>query len=108
MWVLILTLQYFVFIAVWNIRYPNITRFMLYELRKISLGEFFDDLELSKTIPEFFGIEAKESKATEEKVGEERLGSADSVLFNFGPTLLLGTILFLVVIIASLTIYIVC
>ena len=39
--------QLFVYIAVWNIRYPSITRFLLYELRKISLGEFLDDLELS-------------------------------------------------------------
>lgn len=47
MWILILTLQFFVFIAVWSIRYPSVIRFLLYELRKISLGEFMDDLELS-------------------------------------------------------------
>ena len=98
MWVLILTLQFFVFIAVWNIRYPNITRLVLFELRKISLGEFVDDLQLSEKIPALLGIDFKAKSATEETVGEERLGSQTGVFHNFGPTLLLGSCVFFFII----------
>ena len=48
MWVLIMTLQFFVFIARWQIKYPHRLRFLLHEFRRIALGEFMDDLDFGK------------------------------------------------------------
>ena len=53
---LIYILQFFVFIAVWQIDFPNLTKAVLKELRRIALGEFFDDLEIGKRLSNFFGI----------------------------------------------------
>ena len=108
MWILILTLQFFVYIAAWNIRFPPITRFLLHELRKISLGEFLDDLEIGKHILEPIGIVAQSDSATDEKVGEERLGSSKGVLSNFGATLILISIGFIVLIAITLLIVYLC
>mmetsp|Transcript_1153 Transcript_1153/g.1718 ORF Transcript_1153/g.1718 Transcript_1153/m.1718 type:complete len:185 (+) Transcript_1153:2442-2996(+) len=108
MWVLILTLQFFVFIAVWNIRFPKITRFLLHELRKISLGEFIDDLEVSTRIPAFFGIESEVSSGADEKVGEDRLGSKDGIFSNFGAAMILASsVLVMIVILITLSYFLV-
>ena len=45
------------------------------ELKKISLGEYLDDLVLSKDIAEWFGFDVEILNGFEEKVGLERLGS---------------------------------
>lgn len=58
LWILILMLQFFVFMALWQVRYPPNTRFLLFELRRIVLGEFMDDLEVGATISSELGIEA--------------------------------------------------
>ena len=75
MWILILTLQFFVYIASWQIRYPGTVNFLLYELKRIALGEFMDDLSLGNEINDAFGIPPNDQSAAEEKVGESRLGS---------------------------------
>ena len=98
MWVLILILQFFVYIAVWQVRYPKILTFIFFELKKIALGEFMDDIDIGGTVLQNFGIDYSKSSPTEEKVGEERLGSSDPLAF-FGPTMLLGTILFIFLIV---------
>ena len=98
MWTLILTLQFFVYIASWNIRFPPITRFLLHELRKISLGEFLDDFEIGKHVLEPIGIVSQSDSATDEKVGEERLGSGKGMSSSFGATLILASIGFAVLI----------
>ena len=67
-----------------------------------------DDLELSSKIPAFFGIEANESAATDQKIGDERLGSKESVFANFGPTLILASCVFVFIILLVTTIYIIC
>jgi len=46
MWTLVLTLQFLLFIAIWNINYPETTLLVLFELRKVALGEFIDDVPL--------------------------------------------------------------
>lgn len=46
MWILILTLQFFVYMATWQVRYPGTLHFLLYELKRIALGEFMDDLDI--------------------------------------------------------------
>ena len=47
---------------------------MLYELRRIVLGEFMEDLELGDILSDSFGIGSRDESATEEKLGEDRLG----------------------------------
>jgi len=93
MWVLILTLQFFVYMATWQVRYPGKLHFILYELKRIALGEFMDDLPLGDKVNEYLGLPQSESSAAEEKVAEERLGSG-SIAQNFGATLLLGSVIF--------------
>ena len=48
MWVLILTLQFFVFIALWQIKYPLKIKFIVAEFRRMALGEFIDDFDFGK------------------------------------------------------------
>ena len=101
-----MTLQFFVYIASWNIRFPPITRFLLHELRKISLGEFLDDFEIGKHVLEPIGIVSQSDSATDEKVGEERLGSGKGMSSSFGTTLILASIGFAVLIaVVLLTVY---
>lgn len=94
---LILTLQFLVYIATWQLRTPTRSRFILFELKRIALGEFMDDLDVGNEIAGVLGIEIDNTNAVDEEVGEERLGSG-SPFSNFGATLLLGSILFTVVI----------
>ena len=75
MWMLILTLQFFVYMYTWQVRYPNTLQFILYELKRVALGEFMDDLDVGGTVMEAMGMQASEASSTKEKVGEERLGS---------------------------------
>ena len=70
MWVLILTLQFFVFIAVWQIRYPDRIRFLLHEFRRIALGEFLDDIDFGKEIAQFIGLPTREDSVADVTVGE--------------------------------------
>ena len=65
---------------------------MMHELRRLVLGEFLDDIDLASSINDIFGIEKEARSATEEKVGEDRLGSS-SISQNLGLTLLLLSIL---------------
>ena len=74
MWILILTLQFFVYIALWQIRYPSTLYFVLFELKRIALGEFMDDLDLGALIMNTVGLAPNEDSSTNEKLGEDRLG----------------------------------
>ena len=97
MWVLILTLQFFVYISTWQVRFPSTLKFILYELKRMALGEFMDDLDLGGSIMSGLGLESGKTSSADEKVGEARLG-ATSPLESFGPTLLLGSMLFFLLI----------
>ena len=57
MWVLILTLQFFVYMSMWQIRYSVTISFIFYQLKKIALGEFLDDLDICGTVFGWLGIE---------------------------------------------------
>ena len=63
----------------------------------MALGEFMDDLDIGNQVNEILGLPPNEDSMTEEKVGEERLGSG-SIFDSFGATLLLCTIIFLVIV----------
>ena len=103
MWVLINVLQFLVYISMWQIRYPTLIKFLLFQMRKIALGEFMDDLTITEDVTESIGIPTEKKSVTEEKFGEERLGSG-SVLSSFGPTLILVSFLclFLIIVIVIL------
>ena len=62
-----------------------------------------DDLTVTEDVTESIGIPVSKKSATEEKVGDERLGS-ESVLAGFGPTLILVSFLclFLIIVIVIL------
>lgn len=75
MWILILTLQFFVYISLWQVRYPSTLHFILYELKRMALGEFMDDVDIAGDVMSLIGIESQKADPTEEKVNEERLGS---------------------------------
>lgn len=89
MWVLILTLQFFVFIAVWQINYPRRIKLLITEFRRMALGEFMDDLDIGSEIANAFNLSSSAESAADEKVGEERLSSGRSVIGSFGITQLL-------------------
>ena len=75
---------------------------MLFELKRIVLGEFMDDLELASRISEAFGAQDDSSEtALEQKVGREKL-QIDSILSSLGATLILVSLIFLLVIIVVL------
>ena len=97
MWILILTLQFFIYIGTWKIRYPNTLEFIIYELKRIALGEFMDDFDFANTINETIGLPINENDSTTETVDEERLGSA-SISESFGATLILFSIVFVILI----------
>ena len=107
MWILILTLQFFVYMATWNIRYPRVMKFLLHELRKISLGEFLDDLEIGGNILRLLGINSEKKTVTEEVVGEDRLGSRKDIFANFGSTLILASLgmVFVVIVVCLIIIF---
>ena len=65
-----------------------------------------DDIDFAGEAMDFMGIEAEEDSSTDEKVGEERLGSS-SPLTSFGPTLVLATITFILLVMVIVVIIII-
>ena len=78
-------------------RYPSTLQFLLYELKRVALGEFMDDLDIGNQVNGMLGLPPNEKSSTDEEVGEERLGSG-SITQSFGATLLLCTIIFVVIV----------
>ena len=56
-----------------------------------------DDLDIGSEVMAALGVSQEETTSTEEKVGEERLGSPNAAS-TFGPTLLLGSIALIVLV----------
>ena len=52
MWILINALQLIVFMGIWQILYPDFLQVALAELRRVSWGEYFDDLEIGRRTSE--------------------------------------------------------
>ena len=96
-WILILILQFFVYISMWQIRLPKTASLLLFELRRIVLGEFMEDIELGDTISESIGLQTKAKSGTDEKLGRNRLGDS-SIGANLGITILFISIIFLLII----------
>ena len=79
MWTLIYAMQFLVYIGMWNINYPKKLQFFFYELKRVALGEFVDDLGLEPRILDLLNVEEYD-EAYEDDIGYERFGSPD--LFN--------------------------
>ena len=58
-----------------------------------------DDLDIGHEIADAFGLEVDDTNSAEECLGEERLGSS-SLMSNFGATLLLGSLVFSIIVLA--------
>ena len=58
-WLLITNLQLFVYINDWNLLYPRFLQALMKEFRRITLGEFVDDLEVGRKLSDVFGIKQK-------------------------------------------------
>ena len=50
MWILINALQLIVFLGIWQILYPNFLKVILFELKRVSWGEFFDDIKIGEHV----------------------------------------------------------
>ena len=64
--VLILTIQTLVHIVFWQIRLPSLTFMILYELKRMVLGEILDDLAISDQVAEYIGLWVEEEDSAEE------------------------------------------
>ena len=110
LWILINILQFFVYIALWQITFPDLTRTILLGLRRVAMGEFMDDLEIGDRLAEFFGLSAaSESKddLNNEKVGNERLGSK-FISENMGVTFTLIAAFVVTIILLVFSLYCCC
>ena len=45
LWILLHIMQFLCYIGLWQINQPDLIRITLYELKRITLGEYFDDLK---------------------------------------------------------------
>ena len=52
MWILINAVQILVFLEIWQILYSDFIKVVLSELRRVSWGEYLDDLEIGRRINE--------------------------------------------------------
>ena len=60
MWILLNALQFLVYIYMWNVRVSPICKVILVELKRITMGEYLDDLQIGNSILKMFGIEEAE------------------------------------------------
>ena len=105
---LMLQLQFFAYISIWQLSPTKFVETCLKEIRRIVLGEYFDDFSLSQKIMNalFDMPSSDDDDSVEEKIGEERLGSK-SIMKNFGITLLIiSTILVVVILVCALATFI--
>ena len=50
-------------------RFPGTLKFILYELKRMALGEFMDDLDLGGSVMDAIGLEMSDTSSADEKVG---------------------------------------
>ena len=107
MWILINTVQFIVYMSLWQINYERVLRIFFRELKRIVLAEFFDDLAIGKKLKEAIGIskddDEEASLGIEQEVGECRLGPKDPGQ-NMGATFLIMTLIFVILVLVALAI----
>ena len=92
-------MQNLVYIGMWKINYSNRTALLLIKIRRIFLGEYIDDLQIGNRLSEALNIKVfSKYDAPEQKFGPDGIGS-DEISANFGVTFILGSLIFLLLII---------
>ena len=56
MWILINTNQFLAYQSMWQFNYSSFCRFILEEIKRISLGEYVDKAEIGNKIRKIFGL----------------------------------------------------
>ena len=109
MWILINTVQFIVYMSLWQINFPQLLRIFFIELKRIVLAEFFDDLPIGEWIADLFRTSgfSEEPSSPEQQVGEERLGSK-SPGSSLGVTFLIITFVFVILILIIGLIVLIC
>ena len=59
MWILFNTAQFLVYIGMWQINYSRPIQVLFFEIKRIFLGEYIEDLEVGQKMSNAFGIETK-------------------------------------------------
>ena len=86
----------------WQVNYPTRVVAFFVNLRRIFLGEYIDDLKIGHNISVALGTKSvNDIDAPENKIGNDRIGS-DDMAANFGPTMILGSIVLLLLIVILL------
>ena len=60
MWILLGIIQFYVYIGVWRLDLTNIMQIILKEFKRVALGEFMDDLDISTKAMDLLGIPSAE------------------------------------------------
>ena len=86
--------------------YPRLTKVVFGEIRRVTLGEFMDDLEIGKKVSKIIGLPQSDDleEIGAEKVGRSRLGP-DQILNNMGVTLVLMSLTLVFLILLVMTIF---
>ena len=103
MWIFICAIQFIVYIGTWSIQYPEELRFLLYELKRVVNGEFFDDLPVGEYIKEHVLMcdSVEETEFPQQKIGNDRLGEKD-INCSYGPSFVAMTAILAVLILLIL------
>lgn len=104
MWLLINTLQFVVFLGLWQISTSDRLRVTLFETKRISLGEYMDDVDVGGAIGLDF-LEKNEHEPTE-AVGKERLGDPDPFKSIGSSLIILSGVFVLLAILVGLSVWI--
>ena len=100
-------MQFFAYIAVWQINFTHLTKLCLLEIKRVVLVEYFDDFQLSKKVMNMLFEVPEEDELIEERVdGSGQFGG--DIMKDFGMTLLVfSAVLTVVVLLIALTTYII-
>jgi hypothetical protein len=60
MWILLGVIQFYVYIGVWRLELTKILQIILKEFKRVALGEFMDDLNISSKAMDWLGIAVPE------------------------------------------------
>ena len=97
MWILINALQLVVFLGIWQILFPHFLKVVLFELKRVSWGEYIEDFEIVQYFNEqIWGSDEEEEilEAGSDAIGIERLGSPN-LFKNIGLSVIFMSLIFL-------------
>lgn len=60
-WVLVNCVQFIVYMSTWQIKMADKLRISSLELKRVTLGEFFDDLGIAERLNNLFGMQQQDS-----------------------------------------------